>query len=65
MTPDEARIWLDEMVELHGRDVMAGFLRALVSRRPVDRPLVYRGHREPLPVNGARTRTNCQRSRHG
>jgi hypothetical protein len=51
------------MVELHGRDAIAGFLRVLASRRAADTPSRQRGYREPLPTNGTRTRTHCQRDK--
>jgi hypothetical protein len=57
----EADRWLREAVEKHGRDTIAGFLRWLASRHAADSPSRQRGYRDPLPTNGRRTRTDCQR----
>jgi hypothetical protein len=64
MTIEQARELLDEMVERHGRARVIRFLEWLLSHDVATVPTSRRrGYREPLPRNGGRQRTNCQRRR--
>jgi hypothetical protein len=58
---DEAHTDIERLCDLYGRDAVRAFLRFLASRDVADSPTRQRGYRDPLPTNGTRTRTDCQR----